>query len=79
MIVFSQNKYKRSSKQENSSSIYSQLPQTQETQFAKQMAELQSDVRVCVCVCVRDVDVCVCVCVCVCEIDVCEMLMCVCV
>lgn len=59
--LFPQNKYKRSGKQENSSSIYSQLPQTQETQFAKQMADLQSDVRTCVCVCVIGL--------CVCDVD----------
>ena len=37
-------KYKEKGKNNASSSIYSQLPETTETQFAKQMSELQSEV-----------------------------------
>ena len=48
--------YKRD-KEELSSNLYSLLPETMETQFAKEMAQTHSEVGLCVCVCV-----CVCVC-----------------
>ena len=51
-----QSKYKRD-KEELSSNLYSLLPETMETQFAKEMAQTHSEVGLCVCVCV-----CVCVC-----------------
>ncbi len=40
-----QNKYKEDGKRNLSQSFYSQLPETTETQFAKSVAELQSEVR----------------------------------
>ena len=50
--------YKRD-KEELSSNLYSLLPESMETQFAKEMAQTHSEVGLCVCVCVY---VCVCVC-----------------
>ena len=43
--VPSQSKYKEGSRRRLSQSFYSQLPETAETQFAKAVAELQSEVR----------------------------------
>lgn len=40
-----QNKYKESGKKSQSVSVYSQLPQTNEMQFAKAVSEIQSEVR----------------------------------
>lgn len=40
-----QNKYKESGKKSQTVSVYSQLPQTNEIQFAKAVSELQSEVR----------------------------------
>lgn len=42
---FLQNKYKQSGKKSMSSSLYAQLPQTAETQFAAKVSELQSEVN----------------------------------
>ena len=55
-----QTKYKQKGKEETSSCIFSQLPETKEIEFAKLVTELQSEVRVCV-----GLSVCLCVCVCV--------------
>lgn len=41
----SQSKYKEGGRRSLSQSFYSQLPETTETQFAKTVAELQSEVR----------------------------------
>ena len=41
---FSQIKYKESGKKERSSSIYSTLPDTSETNFAREMSDMQSEV-----------------------------------
>lgn len=38
-------KYKEDGKKELSKNLYSALPETAETQFAKQMSEIQSEVR----------------------------------
>lgn len=40
-----QNKYKEDGRRSLSQSFYSQLPETTETQFAKTVSELQSEVR----------------------------------
>lgn len=40
-----QNKYKEDGMRSLSQSFYSQLPETAETQFAKTVSELQSEVR----------------------------------
>lgn len=42
---FSQVKYKEEGKKEISKNLYSLLPETAETFFAKQMSEIQSEVR----------------------------------
>lgn len=43
-VVIFQNKYKESGKKSRTSSLYSQLPQTNETQFNKTLSEIQSQV-----------------------------------
>lgn len=43
--VFPQVKYRESGRKERSSSLYSTLPDTLETSFAREMTELQSEVR----------------------------------
>lgn len=43
--VFSQNKYRESGVRSLSQSVYSQLPETADTQFARSACELQSEVR----------------------------------
>lgn len=43
--LFPQNKYQQSGKQSMSTSLFSQLPQTSETQLAAKMSELQSEVN----------------------------------
>ncbi len=44
-LIFSQSKYKEGGRKSLSQSFYSQLSETAETQFAKSVAELQSEVR----------------------------------
>lgn len=44
MTVIVQNKYKQSFRESLASSLYSQLPQTAETQLAAKMSDLQSQV-----------------------------------
>ena len=44
MYFLFQNKYKEDSKKSLSQSIYSQLPETSDTQFARTISELQSEV-----------------------------------
>lgn len=41
-----QTKYKEDGKRSQTASFYSQLPQTSETQFAKSVSEIQSEVRI---------------------------------
>lgn len=40
-----QNKYKQKSRQEMGSSLFHQMPETSETEFVKQISDLQSEVR----------------------------------
>lgn len=44
-LCFVQNKYKESGKKSQSVSVYSQLPETNDTQFAKAVCQIQSEVR----------------------------------
>ena len=44
VLSIHQTKYKESAKNSGSTSIYSQLPETTETQFVKAVSELQSEV-----------------------------------
>lgn len=45
ILCSSQSKYKEGGRRSLSQSFYSQLPETAETQFARAVAELQSEVR----------------------------------
>lgn len=47
VCVFVQNKYKQKNRLEISSSVFHQMPETKETEFVKQISELQSEVRRC--------------------------------
>ena len=44
-VVSLKSKYKEESKKAHGSSVYSQLPETMETQFARTVSDLQSQVR----------------------------------
>lgn len=44
-MIAPQAKYKEDGKKELSKNLYSALPETTETQFVKQMSEIQSEVR----------------------------------
>lgn len=45
MFCCLQNKYKESGKKSQRVSVYSQLPETNDIQFAKAVSEIQSEVR----------------------------------